>query len=176
MRDGREINRDDAPQTAVEYLSDCFTSSIHMSTRTQFLLGLTTVRAEVTEEYCYHNGKRYTFTITPDIQLHRPKWNPEKSDNPPLSAAEALAKAKKFIATIEPTDGYAWEFQDLGLVDAYGWAWRARFQLRWQRGGSTGPPQMMHCWILMDGTVLQPTIRSEQQQRNRGAEKTNGGI
>ena len=118
--------------------------------------------AELTEEYCYHNGKRYTFTITSDTQSRCPKWNPEKSDNPPLSAAKALSKAKKFIATIKPDDGSAWEFEDLGLVDAYGWAWRARFQLTWQRGSSSGPPRLMHCWILMDGTVVQPKITSEK--------------
>ena len=127
------------------------------------LFGLGSALADLTAEYCsYHAGKRYTFTITSDTQAHCPKWNPEKTANPPLSAAKALSSAKKFIASIKPDDGYKWELEDLSLVDVYGWAWRAQFQLSWQRGASSGPPRLMQCWILMDGTVVQPTITPEQ--------------
>jgi len=127
------------------------------------LLGLGIARANCQAEYCsYYAGKRYTFTITSDRQARCPNWNPEKSDNPPLSAAMALSKAKKFIAGIKLDDGYKWEFEDLSLIEVYGWAWRAQFRLSWQRGSSTGPPRLMQCWVLMDGTVVQPTITPEK--------------
>lgn len=119
------------------------------------LLGLFHVRADLRTEYCsYYGGKRYTFTITSDKQSRCPKWNPEKSDNSPLSAAKALSAAKKFIAGTKPVDEYRWELGDLSLVDVYGWAWRAQFQLAWQRGSSSGPPRFMQCWILMDGPTI----------------------
>jgi len=127
------------------------------------LLGLGNALANLTAEYCsYHAGKRYTFTLTSDRQARCPKWNPDKSENPPLSPAKALLSARKFIAGIKPDDGYKWEFEDLSLVDVYGWAWRAQFQLKWQRGSSSGPPRLMQCWILMDGTVVQPAITPEK--------------
>lgn len=127
------------------------------------LLGLASADADLTaERCCYHGGKRYTFTITSDRQAHCPKWNPEKTANPPLSAAKALSSARKFIASVKPDDGYKWELEDLSLVDVYGWAWRAQFQMSWQRGSSSGPPRLMQCWILMDGTTVQPTITPEK--------------
>ena len=110
------------------------------------------------EDYSYYAGKRYTFTITSKMQAHCPKWNPDKSPNPPLSAAKALASARKFISTIEHDPGYKWELDDLSLVDACGWAWRARFELHWLGAASSGQPFTMHCWVLMDGTVVQPLI------------------
>lgn len=127
------------------------------------LLGLGSARADFRAAFCsYYDGKRYKFTFTSDRQARCPKWNPEKSDNPPLSAAKALSAAKKFIADIKPIDGFKWEFEELSLLDVYGWAWRAQFQLRWQDGPSNGPPCLMQCWILMDGTVVQPTITPEK--------------
>ena len=119
--------------------------------------------ADLRAERCsYHGGKRYTFTITSDSQARGPRWNPEKAANPPLSAAKALSSAKKFIASIKPDDGYKWELEDLSLVDVYGWAWRATFELTDERGGWNGPPHRMQCWVLMDGTIVQPTITPEQ--------------
>jgi hypothetical protein len=106
---------------------------------------------------CFHAGEVYEFTITEERQAQCPKWDPEKAENPPVPAAKALAKAKDYFATIKLGKGYSWEFEDLSMVDVYGWVWRARFHLLYE-GGWQGPPHIMECWILMDGTVVKPLV------------------
>jgi hypothetical protein len=106
----------------------------------------------------YHDGRRYLFIISSERQARCPKWDPEKAANPPVSAAKALASAKTFIATIETNKRLFWDFEDLSLVNVDGWAWRARFRLRPKREGSTGQWPTMDCWILMDGSVVQPSV------------------
>src|SRR6476660_6753059 len=118
----------------------------------------TTALAGLTAEYTsLFNGQIYKFTITSESQARCPKWDPEKQENPPVQAAKALSMAKKFIATIKMKEGETWEFRDLALVDVYVWAWRARWQYLYN-GAYEGPPLEMQCWILMDGTVIQPEI------------------
>lgn len=116
-----------------------------------------------------YDGKRYAFAVSAKQQAACPKWDIEKEANPPLSAAEALAKAKEFIASIKTKEGFWWELEELDLVkiDAWmqepelvkidGWMWQARYCLA-RQGLMMGPPQEMPCWILMDGTVIQPII------------------
>jgi hypothetical protein len=65
--------------------------------------------------------------------------------------------ATNFLATIKMQEGQTWAFEDLALVDVYGWAWRARWQYLYN-GTYQGPPLEMQCWILMDGSVVQPKI------------------
>jgi len=102
--------------------------------------------------------KRYMFTITAKGQARCPKWDTEKDANPPLPASKALAKAKEYIATIETNSGLSWAFKDLALVNIDGWVWRARYDLVVNHGLMTGAWPTMDCWILMDGTVVQPKI------------------
>jgi hypothetical protein len=107
--------------------------------------------------YSYYDGKQYAFDISAERQARCPKWDPEKDANPPVSAAEALASAKRFIAAIETKNGLFWKFEYLSLVNVDGWAWRARYKLE-TRGNSTGQWPTMDCWILMDGAVVQPSV------------------
>jgi len=123
---------------------------------------------------CEYHGKRYDFSVSAKQQAACPRWDTEKEANPPLSAAQALAKAKEFIATIKTEEGFWWEFEELDLVKVDccveqpdlvkidGWMWQARYCLA-RHGLMTGPPQEMPCWILMDGTVIQPKIAEDME-------------
>ena len=107
---------------------------------------------------CDHEGKRYVFTVSAEQQANCPKWDTKKNPNPPLSAADAIARAGDFITTIETRDGLFWEFEELALVkieDA--WLWQARYGLS-SKGIMAGVQPWMPCWILMDGTVIQPRV------------------
>ncbi len=106
---------------------------------------------------CEYDGKRYDFSVSAKQQAACPKWDTEEEANPPLSAAKALTKAKEFIASIKTKEGFWWELEELDLVKIDGWMWQARYCLA-RHGLMTGPPQEMPCWILMDGTVIQPKI------------------
>jgi hypothetical protein len=122
------------------------------------LLGVCWVKAGQSEFTTYYKDKRYTFTITSKRQSTCPKWTPEKEENPPLSAANALKKAEKFAGTVEAGKGYVWRVAELSLANVHGWLWRARFQLSPVQGEWIGPLQFMDCYILMDGTVVQPVV------------------
>ena len=106
-----------------------------------------------------YDGRRYEFVVTGDQIARCPKWDAEKEANPPLSAAAALAKAREFISTIKTKDDLEWGFEGLVLVNLDGWIWQARYGLVRKQGIMTGVWPKMDCWILMDGTVVQPRIR-----------------
>jgi hypothetical protein len=112
----------------------------------------------VLAKQCDYNGKHYTFVVTDAHQARCPKWDPEKDSNPPLPASEALSKVNKFIATIKTEDDLFWKFEALALTYMSGWMWRARYRLSKKVGMMTGAWSEMECWILMDGTVIQPSI------------------
>jgi hypothetical protein len=122
-----------------------------------FAAGTLSILAESAEFSCYYRDNRYKFTITEEQQDKCPKWDSGREENPPLSPAQALKQAKKYIARIETAKDYAWEFEELSLLDVSGWLWRTRYRLTF-RGGWTGPPVYMDCYILMDGTVIKPVV------------------
>jgi len=109
-----------------------------------------------------YDGKCYTFTVCAEQQASCPKWDLEKDADPPLSAATAIAKATKFMATIKTKEGLWWEFKELALVKLEGWMWQARYRLT-KQGIMSGTWPDMPCWILMDGTVIQPKITDDKQ-------------
>jgi hypothetical protein len=125
------------------------------------LVALLSLQAAGTDERCefncYHKDKRYKFVITPKMQDSCPKWDPKREKRPPFSASTAFKKASKFISSIDPGKGQYWQTPEIALVDVYGWLWRVRFQL-WSQLGWDGPPQYMDCYVLMDGTVVKPSI------------------
>jgi hypothetical protein len=108
-----------------------------------------------------YSGKHYTFVVTERQQERCPKWDTEKEANPPFPAAKALAKANEFIATLKTKDSLFWEFKALALVEMNGWLWQARYRLSKTVGMMTGAWPEMECWILMDGTVIQPQITED---------------
>lgn len=109
---------------------------------------------------CDYDGKLYEFALYAEQQASCPKWDTEKDSNPPLSAATALSKATDFIATIKTENGHWWELEELALVKTKGWIWQARYRLK-KAGMMSGAWPRMPCWILMDGTVIQPRITDD---------------
>ena len=85
----------------------------------------------------------------------------DKLANPPLSASEALKKAKAFVATIPNKDTYNWRFDALELNCAFNdecWLWHAVFSEMPNTGRFTGTPTTMDCLILFDGNVILPIV------------------
>ena len=114
---------------------------------------------------CEYAGKCYEFSVSAEQQADCPKWDKEKDANPPVPAAEALAKATEFITTIKTADGLSWELEELALVKVTfgGWMWQARYCLTKERGLMSGVWPRMPCWILMDGTIIQPRITEDKK-------------
>ena len=114
-------------------------------------------------KHYHYDGKRYDFIVTERQQARCPRWDAEREANPPLSAAHALAKANKFIANFKTKDSLVWELDALALINVAGWMWSARYRLTKKIGIMTGAWPEMGCWILMDGTVVEPTITEDEK-------------
>ena len=112
-------------------------------------------------------GRTFKIEVTEEMLAHLPKWDRHR-DNPPLSASEATMKAdqvrRRLIEQEKITDqslyeGGAWRLMaaeltplddDLGL-----WYWLVRFEYV---VSSPEPPDELRLVVLMDGSVLEPTL------------------
>lgn len=121
------------------------------------------VRAD-SEFNSYYAGERYQFTLTDARQAQCPQWNAATEPNPPYEASKALAQAKTFIAGISTSTTTFWKFEALSLMEVSGgWVWRARHTLA-SLGPSSGNWPSMDCWILMDGTVMEPKVTKSYEK------------
>jgi hypothetical protein len=124
------------------------------------LLFATAADSPPTEERnCYYGGKHYRWEIHLKQLERTPNWEPAKQPNPPLSAAKALAKAQAFIRSILPDEHAKWQLRCLHLSNQRTWGrWLWQVSYDGPSHDNSGVPPTMECYILLDGTVLQPTI------------------
>lgn len=108
----------------------------------------------------YAFGKQYTFAVTKAQLLKSPAW--KDGNNPPLSARKAIELATKLREKlVKDDDQYQWSFKEAALHKMAWdrWTWEVLFEARVKEGGSTGIPPYLNIMILMDGTVVEPTIK-----------------
>jgi hypothetical protein len=122
-------------------------------------------------DLCYVFDKLYEFQITEQQLASAPPWNPATEPNPPLPAAAALRKVQRSVSRppfpFAGSDFYYWVLENLSLIPLRSlwvpldqeqhWAWSARYRLR-QRSFMSGAWPHIDCWVLMDGTVIQPLV------------------
>ena len=115
-------------------------------------------------QYSYYDGKQYEFRLTEELVRNTPNWDPQVMPNPPLTAAKALHAAEGFIESLPKRESTYWRFEQLALTEVcnHRWVWKAEYQ-HIASIVSTGPPITMQCWILMDGTVIQPRTRRDSR-------------
>lgn len=113
---------------------------------------------------------KYEYIITAAMVGRAPKWNPAVAPDPPLSRSDAIARSKECIVKIPPgqvdltvlstsTAAY-WSLDGAKLQKVLdGWAWTISYELT-SNGPMTGQWPTMDCWVLMDGSVLEPQPRS----------------
>lgn len=117
--------------------------------------------------YYYSEGNQYAVTISYADLARCPKWDPMTQDNPPYPAAKALKQAGNFMARFPVPFAHAhevpatWTLEDLGLVRlGEDWVWRASYVLK--RGSVAISSSPIRCWVLMDGSLMQPKATGEQ--------------
>lgn len=111
----------------------------------------------------YYNGNRYEYVVTSSMVNKAPHWDSSVSANPPISAAAALAKGSTCINEVPVKSGQAWELRELALGKAAGgWIWIVRYRLILKGEPMTGYWPTLFCPILMDGTVVKPTITKHE--------------
>ena len=111
----------------------------------------------------YPPGKQIVVKFTEQDLLRSPSWD-EKSENPPVSAREAITLATKLRASlVKDTKKFTWNFESARLTPAGGdkWFWHVYYQAHFE-GGSSGYPHELSLVVLMDGTVVTPTVTSRQ--------------
>jgi hypothetical protein len=111
----------------------------------------------------YYGGHRYEYVITHEMVEKAPHWSPMESPNPPISAAEALAKGDACIHQVPTRANESWKLRELALGQASGgWIWVVRYQLIFNGQPMTGYWPTLFCPILMDGTVVNPVITKHE--------------
>lgn len=102
-------------------------------------------------------------TIVSDKQIDSsPPWSKD-ADNPPVSARVAINKGKSVITTLEQLNtlkGVTFKFAGARLLVLARdrWAWLVEFQPFINLSACDQPVVVV---ILMDGTVVQPTVSNE---------------
>ena len=113
--------------------------------------------------FSYSQGRNFKIEVTENMLAHLPKWD-RHSDNPPLSASDATMKAdqvrRRLISQEKFTDqslyeGGAWRLMAAELTPLGLWYWLVRFEYG---GSSPEPPDELRLVVLMDGSVLEPTL------------------
>jgi hypothetical protein len=118
--------------------------------------------------YSYAFGYQYEVEITEGTFARTPKWD-RRSPNPPLSANEAMVRAertrKRLIKEKKLQDNIerGWWTMDSAELKAFDqengqWYWMILFDYRMAQ---TGPPNELRIVVLMDGTVIEPTVTKE---------------
>ena len=112
----------------------------------------------------YIHGNKYIFTITKEQYDKMPTWN-LASDNPPLSARSAITLSDPLRNKLIPDNkDEQWKLQGILLKKsgAEKWYWIILYESHTVRISSSGPRDQMGFIVLMDGTVIQPTIENSK--------------
>jgi len=115
-----------------------------------------------TAYYSYAFAKQYTFNIDHAALEKTPDWDPEVADNPPVSAKNAIRMARELKDTlVKDSKDFKWKLDTATLHPLNRkWIWLVQFNAQYQ-GPSSGYPNHLQFVILMDGTIIKPTIRDD---------------
>jgi hypothetical protein len=128
------------------------------------------------ELYSLAFGKLYRVTV-PEAALDRaPVWK-EDADNPPLSARKAIKLAGEARERLfKDSEDWVWHRQSVELCDAGGgrWYWTVTY-----RAYNTDIVYYVHLpevhfVVLMDGTVVEPTVVDVKRKSGRASPRQTG--
>jgi hypothetical protein len=127
-----------------------------------FLIGLGLVLTmssawgQLTDTFWYQ-GHLYKLEVKSEVFRATPIWNTEAKPNPPVSASQALKEAFRFTTKLEQQSGWTYHLDGLTLIQPGSkWYWEARFSHYRDLDGLRKGDDQTRCWILMDGTVVEP--------------------
>ena len=110
--------------------------------------------------YSHFNSKKVSVEVTELAVNKTPSWL-ESSENPPLSARNAIQKASKLKDTIVvDTKNEKWVLRSAALCPFHGekWYWLIHFEAQPLGFGLAGVPSNLILAVLMDGTVVKPEV------------------
>ena len=122
------------------------------------LLTISRAWGQLTETFWYR-GDSYKLEVKTEVFKATPLWDPDVQPNPPFSAARALKEAFKFTSKLEQKSGWTYHLDGLSLIQSGSqWYWEARFSRYQYIDGLRKGDEQTRCWILMDGTVVEPVL------------------
>jgi hypothetical protein len=106
-------------------------------------------------------NNRYQIYINDEDLLKAPEWKSD-AENPPVSTRKAIRLASQAKETlVKDTPVYNWKFAEAALrLDQTGqrWYWLILFERRLRNGDAEADAPKRLIGVLMDGTVLKPTL------------------
>ena len=133
------------------------------------------IARDIEQRFTYHFGKRAALELDCDKIRAAPKWD-GKSANPPVSAKRAIEKADSVkIRLLKNNDDWFWQLESASLrpldpgnpdneLNDNCWYWLITYEA-YPTGGATGPPPQLEVAVLMDGTLVSPTITENKAVR-----------
>jgi hypothetical protein len=109
-------------------------------------------------------GKVYWVTVTRAALEKAPVWK-DDADNPPLPARKAMQLADRLKGKLVKDDRqFTWKRESVALEEgAEGrWYWLVTYRAQFN-GIQMGPAGNLRLAVLMDGTVIEPTVRNERR-------------
>jgi hypothetical protein len=107
----------------------------------------------------WYRGHLYKIEVKPEVFRATPIWDNELEPNPPVPASQALKKAFRFTTKLEQESGWDYHLDGLTLIQPGSkWYWEARFSHYRYLDGLRKGDEQTRCWILMDGTVIEPVL------------------
>jgi hypothetical protein len=137
------------------------------------LFGAAGFSAEIMQGFLFR-GDWYQLEVENSLLMKTPSWHPLSQPNPPLAAATALEKATNFIATIKKDEGWSFRLDHLSLVQHGSfWIWQAQWSYLRDTFEFQNGYEKMHCWILMDGTLVKPVVVKKPDREAKPSSSTN---
>jgi len=104
-------------------------------------------------------GKEYKTLVTKEMIKHAPQWEKE-AETPPVSPRKAIRVAERLTKKlIGERPGFQRRLESISLKPMEdGWIWLIRFEWIATNTNSTGLPDALSVFILMDGTAVQPQV------------------
>jgi hypothetical protein len=122
------------------------------------LVTVSGARGQLTDTFWYR-GRLYRLEVKPEVFRSTPTWDTEAQANPPVAASQALKEAFRFTTRLEQQSGWEYHLDGLTLIQPGSqWYWEARFSHYRDLDGLRKGDEQTRCWILMDGTVVEPVL------------------
>ncbi len=116
--------------------------------------------------FSYAFGKKYKVEISDEALRRTPIWR-DDSDNPPVSARKAIKAADEMrLKLVNDTEDFKWRRESAAIIflgNSGRCVWEVNYEARFQ-GNSSGVPNRLRLFVLMDGTIVQPEVSDDKKR------------
>lgn len=124
----------------------------------------------IRDEYMRLGEQTYKLSISKGIFDKMNKWNPDVSDQPPVTVKAARDLARKGLEKIKIPQNCFWLINriELGPMTQFRpeekWIYIVRFDL-YSKGFNSGKPFWIDFYVTMDGELIEPVVESTKKKK-----------